>query len=637
MHLTSILAASAFSVGVSAQASASPLAPVPHNLLWPRPQKFTHGTTETFFSPVQVDIAITAVNGNQAMLERAAKRFRADVLKVGCDNNQGSGGITSVSVTVSGTDPKDLAQADESYTLTTSATGVIIKAQHSVGALRAFETLGQLVKPVEKLPFHVKSDSTGCKAAVAAGFKSGFVIPAGPWAIEDKPSYNWRGISLDTSRNYIPVSSILRTLDGMSATKLNVLHWHIVDATSFPMVSTTYPDLIDTAYSKLSIYTYADVKAIIDYAADRGIRVIPEFDQPAHAYAFSHAKGLKPFVLCPNGGAGGTNSFWPTCAEPPCGNVNVADPGAAPAIGKLLQEYANLFPDSVFHMGGDEVQNFCFANSPEYTDVVFGKGKPIPATGTPEWVAGLGRVYQLYTDYLLKNSINGKTPMFWEDIVINDGVVAPKGSVIQIWNSWDNAVGKNSMQKVLDMNTKGAGYKIVDTNNDYYYFDGGSGAWLTDRGFGPGGDSWKENYWTNYKGWARVYQHDPRRSVMENRTDTTGTGLAGPLVGDVSAIVGAEVAIWGERTSDSNLDVKLWPRAAAMAEAMWSADSFPDPTHKDQFEAQPRLEVFRDRLIARGFTAETLQPYYCRNNQCGAAFSGYPADQAYGNVAPTAW
>ncbi|KAI9326211.1 glycoside hydrolase superfamily [Obelidium mucronatum] len=651
MKVTSILAASALAAGVSAQASASPLKPVAHNLLWPRPQQFTSGSTDRTINPNTVAITIVAVNGNQALLEKAAKRLRANALSIGCNDSTVSGDITNVSVTVTGTDPKDLAQADESYTLKTDNNAVTITANHSVGALRALETLAQLIKPNEKLPFHVKTDAAGCATAKAAGFKAGFVVPSGPWNISDKPSYSFRGVSLDTSRNYIPVASILRTLDGLAASKLNVLHWHIVDATSFPVVSKTYPDLATSAYSKLSIYSYDDVKAVIAYAADRGIRVIPEFDSPAHANAYSFSKDLKPFVLCINGGAGGTPGFWPTCPEPPCGNINVADPKAAPAIAKLVKEYTALFPDSVFHLGGDEIENFCLAASPEFTNVAF-PGQNIteiwdikaPVYWAPKdgkrWVEGLGKVYQKYTDVLTKTLADtGKAAMFWEDVVLNDGVVAPKGSILQVWNSWDEGAQVNSMQKVLDLNAKGAGYKIVDTNNDYYYLDGGSGGWLTDRGIGYGGDAWKENYWTNYKSWQRVYTHDPRKSQIENRTqyNKEGSGLAGPLRGDVSAIIGGSVAIWGERISDSNLDVKLWPRAAAAAEAWWSADSFPDAAHKDFFEALPRLEVFRDRLIARGFGAETFQPYWCRNEQCGESFSGYGPGLAYGNEKPKAW
>ncbi|KAJ3290212.1 hypothetical protein HDU79_003462 [Rhizoclosmatium sp. JEL0117] len=651
MQLSVILAATTLVASVFAADAApavSPLTKVPHNLLWPRPQNWTAGTTDNTINPQA--LVFNIVGGDQAKLTKAANRVSTNALAVGCNvlpsygcSGQVYGDITTVSVTVSGTDG-DLADADESYTLDTTSSGVTITAAHTVGALRALETLTQLIKPVSKLPDWIASDAAGCAAADAAGLARGFVVPNGPWHIVDKPSYSYRGVSLDTSRNYIPVSGIQKTLDAMASTKLNVLHWHIVDATSFPVVSTSYPDLATSAYSPLAVYSYDDVKAVIAYAADRGIRVIPEFDTPAHANAYSFSKGLAPYVLCVNGGAAGTTSFWPTCPEPPCGNVNIADPGAAPAFGALVKEYSALFTDSVFHMGGDEIERFCLGTSKEYVNLAHPGVTDFntvfnATTNTPSatFEKQLTATYQVYADTIRKALPAGKVAQYWEDIVLSEGVTVPAGSIIQVWNSWDNKAQKNSLQKVLDLNAKGAGYKIVDTNNDYYYLDGGSGAWLTDRGFGPGGDSWKENYWTKYKTWQRVYTHDPRTSAQENTTDTDGTGLAGKPTGDLSAIIGASAAIWGERIDSSNLDVKLWPRAAAAAEALWSADSFPDPTQKDFFEALPRLQVFRDRLVSRGYGAEALQPTWCRTQQCGAAFSGYPAELAYGNQKPTAW
>ncbi|KAJ3126431.1 hypothetical protein HK100_010262 [Physocladia obscura] len=629
-------------VAVQAQASTSPISPVPHNLLWPRPQQFTNGTTDYSVDPhsLKFNLKFSQIaNGNDVVIRKAVNRLKDAALKIGCPAT-GTAAITQVFVSVTGIDPTDLAQADESYTLVTDATSVTITAKNTVGALHGLQTLTQLIKPNERIPFHVETNTAGCQKAARVGIKTGFVIPSGPWSISDSPSYSWRGVSLDTSRNYIPVSSILRTLDGMAATKLNILHWHLVDATAFPVVSKTYPELRSSAYSPLSIYTYTDVQEIIAYAADLGIRVIPEFDTPAHTYSLSFAKELAPFVLCPNGGAGGTNSFWPTCPEPPCGNVNVADPGAAPAIAKLLKEYAGLFADSVLHLGGDEIENYCLNVSPQFTDIAFGKGNPVPATGTAAWSAGLATVYQSYIDTLLETtSAAGKQTMHWEDIVLNDGVVLPNNTIIQVWNSWDNTVSKNSLQKALALDR----YQIVDTNSEYYYLDGGSGAWLTDRGFGPGGNSWEEAYWIPYIDWERIYTHDPRTSPIENTTDTTGSGYStinGVIqvpTGNLQSIIGAEAAIWGERIGDSNLDTKLWPRAACAAEALWSADSFPTPSNKDFFEALPRLQVFRDRLISQGFGAEVLQPAWCLTNQCSAAFSGYPSNLAYGNEKPTYW
>ncbi|KAJ3006857.1 UNVERIFIED_CONTAM: hypothetical protein HDU68_003853, partial [Siphonaria sp. JEL0065] len=127
MKVTSIVAAAALVASASAA-----IAPVPHNLLWPRPQQFTSGSVDRTINPVAVDITIVAPNGNQDRLERAAKRVRANALSVGCNDSTVSGDISSINVSVTGTDPKDQAQADESYTLTTDNASIKITAKHTV-------------------------------------------------------------------------------------------------------------------------------------------------------------------------------------------------------------------------------------------------------------------------------------------------------------------------------------------------------------------------------------------------------------------------------------------------------------------------------------------------------------------------
>lgn len=92
-----------------------------------------------------------------------------------------------------------------------------------------------------------------------------------------------RGLLLDTSRHFIPVDDILLILDGMSYNKLNVFHWHIVDDNSFPYESNVFPKLsLKGSYHPTMIYSASNIRKIIDYARIRGIRVIPEFDTPAH-------------------------------------------------------------------------------------------------------------------------------------------------------------------------------------------------------------------------------------------------------------------------------------------------------------------------------------------------------------------
>jgi hexosaminidase len=114
--------------------------------------------------------------------------------------------------------------------------------------------------------------------------------------IEDSPEYSYRGLLLDTARNFIPIPSILRTLDGMSTCKLNAFHWHITDSQSFPLEIPNMPEINSFgAYSESQIYRVSEIKSIIEYAKNRGIRVIFEFDSPSHVgqgFQWGPEKGL---------------------------------------------------------------------------------------------------------------------------------------------------------------------------------------------------------------------------------------------------------------------------------------------------------------------------------------------------------
>ena len=114
-------------------------------------------------------------------------------------------------------------------------------------------------------------------------------------AIHDKPRLRHRGLLLDTSRHFIPVDDIYLTLDAMSYNKLNVFHWHIVDDTSFPYESSVFPELSSKgAFHPSMTYSPRSIQKIIDYARLRGIRVIPEFDSPAHTKSWGQGH---PYLL----------------------------------------------------------------------------------------------------------------------------------------------------------------------------------------------------------------------------------------------------------------------------------------------------------------------------------------------------
>jgi len=106
-----------------------------------------------------------------------------------------------------------------------------------------------------------------------------YSIPGVPLVINDKPRFPWRGLLLDTSRHYLPLSTLRKFIDALAYNKMNVFHWHIIDATSFPLESRVYPLLAEKgAFGTDFIYSQEDILSLVDYAKDRGVRIVPEYD-----------------------------------------------------------------------------------------------------------------------------------------------------------------------------------------------------------------------------------------------------------------------------------------------------------------------------------------------------------------------
>jgi hexosaminidase len=211
---------------------------------------------------------------------------------------------------------------DESYRLAVAPTGAVLKAATVAGALDGLETFAQLVGPGA----------------------NGFEVQA--VRIEDRPRFPWRGLLMDVSRHWMPVEVVERNLDAMAAVKLNVFHWHLSDDQGFRVESKRYPRLQQLG-SGGHFYTQAEIRAVIAYARDRGIRVVPEFDMPGHTTSWfpgypQLAAGPGPFAI-----GGDFGIFDP-----------VLDPSSEATyrfLDTFLGEMAALFPDPYFHVGGDEV------------------------------------------------------------------------------------------------------------------------------------------------------------------------------------------------------------------------------------------------------------------------------------------
>jgi hexosaminidase len=276
---------------------------------------------------------------------------------------------------------------DESYALMVTAAGATLRAATTIGAIRGLETLLQLAE----------SD------------RGGFYLPA--VAIEDAPRFPWRGLLVDAGRHFMPPDVIRRTLDGMAAVKLNVLHWHLSEDQGFRVESRRYPRLHRLGSDGL-FYTQQQIRDIVTYARDRGIRVVPEFDMPGHSASWfvgypQYSAGPGPYQIVREFGV-----FDP-----------VFDPTREEVyrfLDGFIAEMALLFPDAYWHVGGDEVNGRQWAVNPR-----------IQAFMRSHRFADANALQTWFNQRLQRIlARHGKRMVGWDEILVPG---LPTNAVIQSW------------------------------------------------------------------------------------------------------------------------------------------------------------------------------------------------------------
>ena len=279
---------------------------------------------------------------------------------------------------------------DESYTLDVSATEARIKAATVEGAIHGLATFAQLIQP-------------GPEGFQVAGVH-----------IEDRPRYAWRGLMLDVCRHWMPVEVVKRNLDAMAAVKLNVLHWHLSEDEGFRVESKRYPKLQEMG-SDGAYYTQEQVRDVVAYARDRGIRVVPEFDVPGHTRSWfpgypELASAPGPFVLGTTGGGPGGAAMDPSKES------------TYAFLDGFIGEMAALFPDPYWHVGGDEV------NAGAWTS-----NEAIMAFMHEHNLAD-ARALQVYFNQRLLPIVQkyGKTMLGWDEILFPG---LPTDAVIHAWRN----------------------------------------------------------------------------------------------------------------------------------------------------------------------------------------------------------
>src|SRR5260370_23710760 len=282
-------------------------------LVMPFPSHVMQGEGEFL---IDVGFGIALKGYKDARLERAQQRF--------LDTLSRETGIplwheairNSPHFTIQTSGPSAAVQQlgeDESYHLEISTTEVRLTAPNPIGVLRGLQTFLQLLRITPR----------------------GFSVPV--VTIDDKPRFPWRGLLIDSGHRFVPISAIKRNLDGMEAVKLNVFHWRFADNQGFHVESKKFP-LLQEKGSGGFYYSQDEVREMVAYARDRGIRVVPEFDMPCHTTSW--------FLGYPEL-ASGQDPSHSSAIEP-------TRRGPQKFLTGFIGEMAVLFPDSYFHAGGDE-------------------------------------------------------------------------------------------------------------------------------------------------------------------------------------------------------------------------------------------------------------------------------------------
>ncbi len=391
---------------------------------------------------------------------------------------------------------------DESYRLEITPLQAHLSAPNPLGVLHGLETFRQLI----------------------VSSANGFEAPA--VSIQDQPRFPWRGLHLDVSRHWMPIEVVKRNLDGMAAVKLNVFHWHLSDDQGFRAESKRFPKLQRLGSDGL-YYTQEQVRQVVAYARDRGIRVVPEFDVPGHTTGWlaaypQLASAPGPYKIERNWGV-----FDPT--------MDPTRDSTYQFLDAFIGEMAALFPDRFFHIGGDEVTGKQWTNSAR-----------IRAFMRKQHLKNADEL-QAYFNRRLQKVVakNGKRMEGWDEILDPD---LPKDIVIQSWRG----------QKSLAEAARHGFSSILSAG---YYLD-------------------------HIEPAATLYAVDPLDHDAATLNDE-----------EKARILGGEVAMWGEFVSPENVDSRIWPRAAAVAERLWSPQEV-----KDVASMYRRLDPVSQGLDRLGLT-----------------------------------
>lgn len=407
---------------------------------WPQPHSFSIGSGKlslsNSFSFVGAD--------SSPLLQRAADRYIKLIASTNPSAPEG-GIISSCSLSVANviTCPiKERASldlgVDESYTIDINAYGECTMTAATVwGAMHAFEAFTQVL-------------SRDMKNGSPTGEVS---MNYAPVSVQDTARFSHRGILIDSARHFLPVATLKGVIDTFPMSNFNVMHWHLVDAQSFPYDAPSVPKIVQGAFDNTETYSSQDLTDIATYATDRGVRLVIEVDGPGHSASW----GVGYPDIIPDG-----------CAEKYTYNVN--NLAVNPIIDQTYDVVAGIFKDIVaatgvkyMHLGGDEVVYGCWTIDPT-----------IVAYMTEHDITNPAELLSLYAEKAGEISRDlGVTPIYWEDTFMA-GTRPPLSSIFDVWT--------NSTNIAL---VTAAGYRVIAAPQNYWYLDHAANTWQVMYSYEP--------------------------------------------------------------------------------------------------------------------------------------------------------
>ncbi len=401
---------------------------------------------------------------------------------------------------------------NENYTLSIKPKNVEISGNET-GQFYALQTLMQI------LPVNFKGETKLSAVEIA-----------------DAPRFSYRGMHLDVSRHFFPVSFIKKYIDLMSQYKFNQFHWHLTDDQGWRIEIKKYPKLTEIGSKRSEtmkeknftpyvgdgvpvegFYTQDEIKDVVAYAKARKINVIPEIELPGHASA--------ALAAYPELGAGCKENYeykvqqtWGIFKEVFCPTETTFK-----FLEDVLSETIALFPDSPYiHIGGDEVLKDFWKESAEVRELM-----------KRENLKDEHKV-QSYFIRRIEKFINskGKKIIGWDEIL--DGGLAPNATVM----SWRGEKGGIAAAK--------AKHDVIMTPSNFLYFD-----------YGQGDPQYEPINIGNYVTLETVYGYNPHSKELSED--------------EKKYILGAQANVWTEYLKTPQaVEYMVFPRMLALAEVVWS-------------------------------------------------------------------